>query len=419
MMRRLLTIFALLVFAPAIWAQDISNPFVESELEETTAIPGQELTLRLTVLVPTWLLKPVEFPSLELPNLRVRLTERSTTPLSRNIDGVQWSGVSRSYLLTPMVPGQFVIPPRELIVNYADPATTSPITASVMTEAIAISGLLPDGAEGLDPFIAAKSLTLAQDLSGGTADLKPGDSVTRTITATIEGGSPLVLPPLQPEVFVAGVRPYPDEPVVTETDDRGTLSGTRVETVTLMAEGGGSGAVEGIELRWFNLESGEVETASIDGFEISVSGPPATASRTREWNLPLILGALAALAIAGLLIRWLLPRLTAYLRRRQENWLASEAWAEGQLQKAIGAKDYPLTVKRLGLWLDRQPQLAQEKRAEITSALTVLGAHLYGPTPTKAPAAAWNALAKAVRASDVRLPQQAAGLPPLNPGRAV
>ncbi len=29
MMRRLLTILALLVFAPAIWAQDISNPFVE------------------------------------------------------------------------------------------------------------------------------------------------------------------------------------------------------------------------------------------------------------------------------------------------------------------------------------------------------------------------------------------------------
>ena len=50
------------------------DPLVEVDCEENTTIPGQPLSLRVPVLVPTWLPKPVVFPSLEAPNILVQLS---------------------------------------------------------------------------------------------------------------------------------------------------------------------------------------------------------------------------------------------------------------------------------------------------------------------------------------------------------
>ena len=51
---------------------------------------------------------------------------RATTPLSERIIDDTWSGVSRHFRITPMVPGRFTIPPQEVIVTWADPDTNQP-----------------------------------------------------------------------------------------------------------------------------------------------------------------------------------------------------------------------------------------------------------------------------------------------------
>ena len=409
----------LLFLAPALWAQDKNTPLVEVELEESSVIPGQYLTLRLTVLVPTWLLKPVEFPSLELPNLRVRLTERSTSPISRAVDGTQWSGVSRRYLLSPMVPGKFTIPVKDLSLTYADPNTSAEVNATLKTPAITLTGTLPKGAEDLDPFIAASGLTLTKDLTGPTADLTPGASVALTVTASVEGSSPLVLPNLLPDMSIAGVRAYTSAPVVTETDNRGVLSGTRVEEITLMAEGGGSGDVPGLEIRWFNLETKQIETASVDGFGISVAGPPATSSQGSQRNLSLILGILGVLVAGGSLFVWIYPRLNKRLQNKHEARTASAGWAKQQLLKAIDRRDYPEAVKALDQWLARRPQMSRRQVSDISAALAGIGAHLYGPRPSAVLAQDWQALTKAVKqAPSFDRDSNLNALPPLNPETA-
>ncbi|BCH28431.1 hypothetical protein MesoLjLc_03610 [Mesorhizobium sp. L-8-10] len=399
--------------------QPDQQPVVETELDKSQVVPGQYVTLRVTVLVPTWLPKPVEFPSMEGPNLRVRLPERSTGPTSRRINGEQWSGVTRNYLISPMVAGTFAIPAQSISVTYAVPGSSEAARAELKTKAVTIAGVLPQGAEGLDPFIAATSLKLTQEFTQPTTGLQPGQSIKRTVTAEMEGASPIVLPELMPEIRIEGIEAYPGQPSISEKDERGLLSGTRIEQVTLMAEGGANGHVPGVELRWFNLTSGKIETATLDGFDISVDGPPASRPGSDRRTITLAAAGLAGivvLAVSAFLIRRYWRRATDTYRRRRARRAASKAWAEHAMLKAIRKRDYPATLRAVDEWASRPPVTDAALVAPIHQALTGIGRSIYGQTEGTPPSDAWRTVSEAVKGASAG-PRRSARdrLPPLNP----
>ena len=110
----------------------------------------------------------------------------------------------------------------------------------------------------------------------------------------------MFLPDLLPSVVVEGVAAYPDTPVVNETDERGIVGGVRTEATTYVAEGGGRGQAPAITFKWFNLGTGKVETATAEGFDIVVTGPPVRTLEQRDWRRRAVvaLAGLLALAIA-------------------------------------------------------------------------------------------------------------------------
>ena len=291
---------ALLCFLVPAAAQEENAPRLTADFEETETIPGQALSLRLTVLVPTYMPRPPVWPTFETPNLLVRVA--STGPTSQRIGGATWAGVSRRYLITPMVPGEVALPPATVAITYADPATNAPVTATLDAGPFAVTGIVPEGAAGLDPFVAADGLVLEQTLDGDPSAMVPGDSVVRTVTATIRGTPPMFLPPLIAASPVEGVRAYPDEPVLAETSGRGVVSGTRTERVTYVAEGGGAGEIPAVTLDWYDLGSGEITTAAVDGFAIAVDGPPAAAAMAepRDLRMMALWGAAVLLLLAAL-----------------------------------------------------------------------------------------------------------------------
>jgi hypothetical protein len=395
------------------------DPTLQIEFEQTETIPGQPLSLRMTVLVPTYMPKPPVWPSLEAPNLLVRLPEGSTTPTSTRIGGQTWSGISRRYRISPMVPGAFVIPPQQVIVTYADPDTNEPVQATLVTEALAFSGVIPESAEGVDPFIAANGLTLTQEIDGDPAAMVPGDSVTRTLTASIEGTSPMFLPGLLPATRIGGVAAYADEPVMDETDNRGALSGSRTERVTFVAEGGGSGEAAPVSIDWYNLDTGAVETTSVEGLSITVDGPPARASGPRDWRVIGLAVLVAVLATAA--AWWALRRIVPIMRRRgaarRAAWLASERHGYSLLRHVVARRDHADLRPALDAWASRVSGPDPRGDPRLRSATTELGAARYGPYPDCDAAAAWADLAAAlpeVRRTG-RDPARTALLPPLNP----
>lgn len=399
-------------------AQGTAQPLVRVDLEDSETVPGQPLSLRVTVLVPTWMTNPVVFPSLEAPDLMVRLPERSTTPVSESIEGETWSGVSRNYRMSPMVPGIFNIPPNDLIITWSDPENGDARRETVQIDGFTLTGVLPDGAEGLDPFIAAEEITLSQDLEGETAPLKPGDSILRTVTVTIKGTPPMFLPSMLQQDPIEGVAQYPDEPVLSEKSERGEVSGTRVESITYLAQSGGKGTAEAIAFDWFNLKTGQIETVSLEGFDLTVDAPVARSGDTASPRklviaLAVCVGSILALVFAG---RPLWARWVRHKKTRRDSYLASEKFAQDQFNEAIAQRDLSACLLALDLWNTRNPNSGPRGDMAIQSALTTLGAARYGKDQAS-DANGWQQLQAALRSflKNTHVAPHHAVLAPLNP----
>lgn len=314
-MRRLC--YLLLLFWPLLsFAQPLPEPLVEVEQSSQQAIPGQPITLRLSVLVPTWMPEPPVWPSFETPNVLVRLPERATSPISKTINGETWSGITRRYQITPMIPGEVLLPETEVTVTYASPGSPDPIKARIATPEIQVTGILPKGAEGLEPFIAASSLSLEQVVDGETEGLQPGDSFARVITATLDGLSPIFLPELTSVSSAPGLRSYPKSPVIEETENRGLLSGTRKEKTVYLAEGQIDAVLPGLELRWFDIETNSIETAQVPEIRVTAEGPanPQIAP-TSPWAAVI---ALLTASVVCIITAFFLRRYLPVLRQRIE-----------------------------------------------------------------------------------------------------
>ncbi len=416
--RQLLLLFLAIVLPLQAVAQDRDKPIVEVEFKEDETIPGQYLTLRMTVLVPTWMPEPVAFPSLDVPNLRIRLPERSTSPTSRTIDGNSWSGVSRRYLVSPMVPGTFSIPGQSLQVTYADPQTSEPVKVELAVDPVTLRGIVPKGAEGLNPFIAAKDLSLSQEISENLLDLKPGDSITRTITAKITGASPIILPHLTDVPAIGGFAAYRDNPVVEEHEERGVVSGTRSEMLTLMVQGDGSGTLPALHIDWYDIDSKKVQTATLDPVEISATGAPVSASdRLADWDLRTVIGFCTSMLLLGLMgfLAW--PYLRRLVRAQQARKMASKDYALKRLLVAISQKDLSTTIQLLDDWARRTPATPAADLKRIESALLPITSARYGAGGSQERSKDWQAVSRIVKELHGRQPSEASAttLPALNP----
>jgi hypothetical protein len=412
---RHLCLLLLLVLANTAAAQE---PRVEVELESDSVVVGQPLLLRIRVLVPTWMPKPPAFPTLEVPSLMVRLPERASGPVSETIGGETWSGVQRGYRLYPLAPGDVQLPAGEVQITYAEPGQPDPIVYAAPLPGIRFAATLPEGARTLSPPILAEGFTLEQGIEGAT-DLSVGDAITRTLTARIEGTTPVLIPRLAEETQTPALRAYPKDPDVRETEDRSSLSGSRTETVTYIAQADGTVTLPALTLDWFNLRTNAVETASVPEILLTVTGaPPAPPD-------PAQLARIAALAAGALALlwgayRWFRPAITGRVRELQARWQGSEHHAHRTVRTALARRDLSATIAALETWKTVAGPAGEDEFKRLETALAGIGAARFGPAPGTRATESWQALESAYTRTRASLKVAgrsgtARALPPLNP----
>jgi hypothetical protein len=431
MMRLLAVLVCLIGFlvAPGVRAQE---PQITVTAEQEEVIIGQPYILRVEVLVPTFMPRAPVFPTFEMPDLIVRLPERSTVPISKRIEGQTWAGVQRTYRIYPMRAGVTDIPAQQLSIVYKDIETNEDVPLTVEVPATQIVATVPSGARTLDPLIVAHGLSIDQDWQVADAELAVGDAVVRQLEISVTGASALFVPsllegaapqtadqePADDEPAVAGFLSYYEDPRVTETMERGVMSGTRSEMVSYIAQSGGTASFPQVTLSWYNLDTDEVEEIVLDGRMVTVAMPPrvrTAADRQKARRGILLLVLLVALVWAA--HRWLWPIMRPSFDRIRATYDGSTYAAQRLAERRAAAKDLGGLMQALELRTTR----GHPPSRGLLDALQVLTRAVYrnGKTATEA-ARQWQDVRQRLRQDRPRLRDagrspDASGLAPLNP----
>jgi hypothetical protein len=359
-----------------------TEPFVEISITPAEVAVGEPVTMRVSVYVPTWFPKPPTFPSFEIPNAVTRLPPDSSRPSTARVGRDNWSGITRSYQIYPLLGARFSIENQAVAVQYANPGS-DPIDIEVDTGEVSFVAIVPEGAETLEPYVAGTNLELTRRIEGDVGSLSVGDALVATYTAKLDGLSSMFLPELVGPADLPGVSVYPEQPVVR---DDGTA--TRTEKLTYIFNAGGDFEIPAVTVDWWNRETSTIETAVVPALAVTVAGPPLqeepaedVADERNWWPV------LAALALIGLFFRRLKTRTDEALDRyrdREKIRLASEPYAWDQARKAIGSGDAHRAHDEIVRWLARlEPGLDSRAFAErygddaLTSELAALNRFLY------------------------------------------
>ncbi|WP_170413476.1 BatD family protein [Ruegeria atlantica] len=401
----------LMLFIPAhLVAQTDTQPQVTIEAPSDPVTVGQPAIVRIKVLVHTFMPSPPVFPSLERENLLVRLPERASGPISETVDGKTWSGIQRSYRLYPLQVGPVEFGAQKVVVTYADPETNAPTKAAVPLPQVALSAVVPEGARDLSPLILATGFTVDQQIDGST-EMENGGAITRRLTAKITGTTPFLLPELIPDMQDPLLSAYPKEPRFTESEDRGLLSGERVDEIVYLAQDGGQTQLPPITIRWYNLGTNQVETIDIDPVALTLAPPkwqpPDTDTLIRMFAW--VVGLLFALWAS---VRFLGPRVREWNQTRRGRYRASTDYALEALRKALQDHDISLSYSWLEIWKSRSND--PDRASDLEEQLTRIGAARYS-SHTDPESNDWAAALSALKAMKKATQCPRTPLPPLNP----
>lgn len=397
-MRALLFLIGLLMLCVGPLPAIAQAPQISVEDDNAQTIVGQPAIVRVKVLVPTFMPKPPVWPSFEAPQMSVRLAERSTTPTSEQIDGETWSGIIRTYRLYPMQEGTITLPDQELIVVYTDPETNEEKTVTEKIPAIKIVSVIPAGARALDPLILANKVSASQTIEANEQALAVGDAIVRKIRVNIEGTSPLFIPPLLDLAVPETIKSYLQDPKVTESLERGVLSGSRDEQATYVALSGGDVTLPDLEIKWFNLETNAVETITLagQGFEITALEENAEIDPNMVKGV-LAVGLLLVLAM-WLFKRFVLEKLKLGFADLRDRYRKSSRFAYRQAKRAAKNQDLAGLFCSVDQLRARGALVPSERAAELEGTVLSLTASLYDDRSPKSqdPTKHWGATSRAL-----------------------
>ncbi|NIP14412.1 MAG: hypothetical protein GWM88_06645 [Pseudomonadales bacterium] len=400
-----------------------AQPIVRVEVDPESVRVGESTELKVTVLVPTWFARPPVYPAFELANAITRLPPDSSYPTSERVGGETWSGIVRNYRFYPLLGARYRLPGETIKVTYANPGSV-PLTAEVPVPEISIRGVVPRGAEDLEPYLAGTRLTLSRSIQGNADQLAVGEAVVVRHITELDGLPAMFLPPLLPGLRLDGVSVYADTPDVGDGPPA-----RREDRLTLVFDSPGTFTLPAIELFWWNTNTSRIETAAVKAVTFSVTGP-VTAAPQPDSSLPgwLQTAAVIVVAVLTLGLAWwkAAPIVTGLALSARQARRRSESYAFGQLRQAIRTGDAAEIYSRLLVWLDRleaglQPRIFASAYGDdrLGKAIASLNAHLYGRN-TGPPA--WTELARTLTGArrrflrtrgqkDSRVPS----VPPLNP----
>jgi len=388
--RALLALLVLLLAAPA-WAQPAAT--VQTSVKpESGAVIGQRVAVYVDVLFSGEMLRPPRVVLPEVPGAQILRFETQATTLSDRV------GQRFEFALYARRGGTLTVPAPQ--VTLLDRAGNEIGTASGAPASVTIA--VPPGVDATQPLIATTRATLEEQWTPApTSALKAGDALVRTVTRTADDVPAMAMPALAFPA-PAGVRVYVDPPQSDDRQDRGTVTGRRIDKVTYVFEAGGRFTLPGVAQPWWDLEARRLHDETRPAVTVSVTAPPKPPD---PW---LFIGPVLGLLVLLLGERWLEPRVRAWHAARHARWLASEAKAFDDLARACRGDDVRAIYRAFTVWRQRTP-----RRDGLAPFAEELESALYAGAAW--PAGHGRAFLRSLRARPHFERRVESALPPLNP----
>lgn len=336
-------VLLLLLAAPA-WAQ---QPVVvrTSVKPDKGAVIGQRVALYVDVLFAGEMTRPPRVSVPEVAGAQILRFESQATTMSERVGGVAYIGQRFEFALYARRGGALAVPAPQ--VSLLDRAGN--VTGTATGQAVAVDIAVPPGVDAGAPLIATTHATLQEQWSPvPKGPFKAGDALVRTVTREADDVPAMAMPNL---VFAApdGVRVYLDPPQSEDRQDRGAVSGRRIDRGTYVFESGGRFALAGLAQPWWDIDARQLRTERLPAVTVEVAAPPVPID---PWHFIIpMLALLVMLAVE----RRVEPRVRSWHAERQAHWLASEPKAYRDLADACRTGDLRDVYSAFVVWRRRAP----------------------------------------------------------------
>jgi len=262
----------------------------EAEVDrDSVYVQGQViLTLRVQQAIN---LESRSITELQIENAFVKPLEQDS--FQRTMDGRPWLVHEVRYAIFPEQSGTLEIPAQTFSGRESKPRrsffdlNSGGRQLRRQTEALSIEVLPRPDSFPATTWLPARNLVLEETWSTPPEQLRAGESATRTVRIKAEGLQGAQLPPV---LFPAqeGVKYYPDQPVISESETGSGLLGVRQDSAALVPTRAGTLSIPKISIPWWDTEAGELRYATLPGREFAVAAAdPGTVPAAPPVQAPL------------------------------------------------------------------------------------------------------------------------------------
>lgn len=276
----------------AIAAQTIDNLINHNKLtieltvnESEQQIVGQALVVSIEVATDRWFAKGTRVQSFTLTDVVMQANNIITINGSKRIKGQSWATQTHEITLYPSLAGTYRFP--EINVDVSVNTENDGIVTGVLTtQEDSFSVSLPEALVDIDKFIVSSEVTLS--ITGqfdADKSYNIGEAITQTITITASDTPAMMIPEINlinisevdesgkaSEETAEGISIYHKPAQVFDKSNRGSLSGSRIESFTYIFEKPGNYILAEQVIYWWNSQSNTLETLLIPASSWRVSG---------------------------------------------------------------------------------------------------------------------------------------------------
>jgi hypothetical protein len=186
--------------------------------------------------------------------------------------GRRFDVVERRYLVSPQSSGPLVFAPLDAEAVVIEPLGLGGRHQRLTSEAVTLDVKpVPDGFQG--DWLPARSVRLFQEWGREPDTLRAGEPITRTVTLVADGLIAAQLPNIGAGT-TAGLKQYPDQPVLSNQDGGDAVVGIRQESAAIIPTVAGTYQLPSVEVGWFNVETGRTEMAVLPAHTLTVLPGP-------------------------------------------------------------------------------------------------------------------------------------------------